>query len=672
MFEAITAVVFGLGKALCVLALVLLLLGLDIGKRWRLRHIPGPPALPFLGNLPQLLTLGSPTFFRQCRKKYGPVFRVAFGRNWSIVVAEPDLLRQVGTRVLNHALFRSLMRGEFQQLDDLGLLIARDDYWRLVRSAWQPAFSAASLSGYLPRMVACAVQLTDRLETRAREAEAEAAKGGSGKAATAAGRVNIHRELGSMTLQVVGSTAYGVDFRAMDCDDIAGAVAEVDDAAAAATAVAAAAAEGGSGRPDDKFGRVLVEACRNVFRYSSLVYGTKYSRVSLLLPELRPLVSAVAHVLPDRPFAQLLRARGDLRNACVCLIQGWKTRPVQPLGSHPGADTPIAATTTTTTTQSSPRLDDGNKPPLPASSAAANGRDGQNAAVEAATFANGFNGNGNGDGKPSGSFGKGAAAEGAESGAGPEAAPRVAVGSFLGLILSARDKASGAALTDLQVAAQVQTFILAGYETTANGLAFAVYCIATNPKVERRLLAEIDEVLGPDRPPTEADLPRLPYTEAVFNEALRLYPPAHATNRLEDKGPVQVGGYTVPANTAIFLSIYSAHHNPDVWPRAEEFIPERFLPTSPLYPEVCSRVPNAHAPFGYGSRMCIGWKFAVQEAKVALARLYQRLVFELEPGQVPLRTSVGITLAPKDGLWVRPVARHPLPASPAAASAAHT
>jgi cytochrome P450 len=69
-------------------------------------------------------------------------------------------------------------------------------------------------------------------------------------------------------------------------------------------------------------------------------------------------------------------------------------------------------------------------------------------------------------------------------------------------------------------------------------------------------------------------------------------------------------------------------------------------------------VPGAHAPFGYGSRMCIGWKFAVQEAKIALATLYRRLRFELEPGQVPLRTAVGITLSPRDGVWVRPVLRH--------------
>ncbi|PNG89510.1 Cytochrome P450 78A4, partial [Tetrabaena socialis] len=84
---------------------------------------------------------------------------------------------------------------------------------------------------------------------------------------------------------------------------------------------------------------------------------------------------------------------------------------------------------------------------------------------------------------------------------------------------------------------------------------------------EARLLAEIDSVLGPDRPPSESDLPLLPYTEAVVNEAMRLFPPAHATTREVGDAPVEVGGLTVPARTPVLLSIYSAHHDPHLWPR---------------------------------------------------------------------------------------------------------
>ncbi|GLI67209.1 hypothetical protein VaNZ11_011116 [Volvox africanus] len=577
MLQLDPSVILSLCQALSILALLLILLGLDLDKRWRLHHIPGPPALPFLGSLPQIIKNGSPTFFKQCRTKYGPVFRVAFGRNWVVVVTDPELMRQVGIRRLNRLAFRSLMRGDFARIDDWGLVMARDDYWRLVRNAWQPAFSPASLSGYLPRMVDCAVQLVKRLEKRAVE---------GGEAA----RVDIWRELESMTLQVVGSTAYGVDFHAMDSSDDSASVAAATAADTAAATAALTAADAASGR---QYGHMLTKACHDFFRHSNMIYGSKYSSVSLLLPELRPLLSTLAHALPDLPFLKLLRARKQLYDDCISLIDNWKAAAAVPTSA----------------------------------AAAMEGLAGGNAAATkaAAVVA--------------------------------PAAPNVAVGSFLGLILSARDKSSGDVLSDLQVTAQVQTFILAGYETTANGLAFAVYCVATNPEVESRLLEEIDSVLGSERAPTEEDLPRLPYTEAVFNEAMRLYPPAHVTSRFENTA-VQVGNFTVPPQTPIFLSIFSSHHNPDIWPRAEEFIPERFMPDSPRYAEVCARVPYAHSPFGYGSRTCIGFKFALQEAKVALARMYQRLRFQLEPGQVPLKTMVGLTLSPRNGVWVRPVLRH--------------
>ncbi|GIL91677.1 hypothetical protein Vretifemale_19273 [Volvox reticuliferus] len=138
---------------------------------------------------------------------------------------------------------------------------------------------------------------------------------------------------------------------------------------------------------------------------------------------------------------------------------------------------------------------------------------------------------------------------------------------------------------------------------------------------------------------------------------MRLYPPAHSTSRMVEPESIEVGGYKIPPSVPVTLPLYTAHHDPRIWPRAEEFIPERFLPDSPLYPEVCGRNPQAHAPFGFGIRMCIGWKFSMQEAKVAMALMYQRMRFELEPGQVPLKTAAALTLAPQEGVWVRPLPR---------------
>ncbi|GLC53340.1 hypothetical protein PLESTB_000733800 [Pleodorina starrii] len=637
-----------LGYALLAAVLLeLFVILLEPFQRWRLRHIPGPPALPLVGCLPQILRMGSPKFFRTCYQKYGPVYKVGFKFRNHIIV-EP-----------------SLMRGHFRRMDQSGLFLARDDYWRLVRSAWQPAFSAASLSGYLPRMVACAVQLTDRLETRAREAEAEVVKGSGGKAAAAAGgvRVDILRELASMTLQVVGSTAYGIDFLAME-EPPAGEDKQQLGTAAAAAENAGYKAGKKAGRRDggsayqvtaatSDYGRELMRACSDIFRYTTAYGGSRYARFAMLFPELRVPLSRMAHAAPDEPFRKLLAARIRLRGICHDLIRDWEAKhpqqhPQQQQYHHQQQALKQQSTNGAKTlsmdggdhSESHQRLAAAAEPAAPPPSAAVAA--GIAGAVKAAD-------------------GVAAAAKvpgGATAASGSRSATAVEPGSFLGLILAARDKTTGQALDDDAVAAQAQLFILAGYETTANALTFSVFYIATHPEVERRLLAEIDEVLGPDRPPTEADLPRLPYTEAVFNEAMRLYPPAPATTRLLGAERGEVGGFTVPAGTPLLLSIYTTHHDPRVWPRAEEFIPERFMPTSSLYPEVCSRVPNAHAPFGYGSRMCIGWKFAVQEAKVALARLYQRLVFELEPGQVPLVISTAFVLTPRDGLWVRPVRRH--------------
>ncbi|KAG2492001.1 hypothetical protein HYH03_009731 [Edaphochlamys debaryana] len=584
----------------------------DAAAWWRLRRIPGPPSLPLLGCIPQILRRGGPFFFRDCAGRYGPVFKVALGRTWTVVVADAELARQAGQKLRNHVIIEpNLMRTWILDMDQYGLFQAKDAHWRLVRSSWQPAFSSASLSGYLPRMMDCAEALAGRLAGRA----------------AGAGRVDLWRELGAMTLQVVGSTAYGVDFQTTGEEP--------------QPQPQPLGQEEGQGRGVGKgaqqqgphFGKRLAQAAGDIFRVGSAFHGSRYQRVAMLFPELRRPLSALAHALPDRPFARLVESRMYLFHACMDLITAWKGRTGDPKeGSSNGSDDVRGA--------NGHHQGNGH----------VNGAAGGGAAALAPIGPVEDSGQVEGRAVPKG------AAKGDVPGVDPPA-PSVSPGSFLGLMLAARDKATGQGLTDLQVAAQVSTFILAGYETTANALTFAVYCLATNPEAEARLIAEVDSVLGPDRLPTEADLSRLVYTEAVINEAMRLFPPAHATTRIVGEEPVEIGGVTLPPATPVILAIMTAHTDPRVWPRVDDFVPERFMPTSPLYPEVCAKVPGAHAPFGYGSRMCIGWKFALMEAKAVLAILYQRLRFEMEPGQGPLPLATALTLAPRDGLWVRPVLR---------------
>ncbi|KAG2434390.1 hypothetical protein HYH02_012402 [Chlamydomonas schloesseri] len=638
-----------------VLASVVIYL-LDPIQRWRLRKIPGPPTKPLLGCLQQLRSLPLPLFLQSCAQTYGPVFKVAMGRKWVVVVANAEMQRQVGLKLRAHAVLDpDFMRGRMHTIIESNLFRASGETWRQLRAAWQPAFAPASLAGYLPLMTACAQQLAARLEAKAAAAAAAAATagGGSGRSVSG-GSVDMWRELGAMTLQVVGSTAYGVDFHAINEEDE-----QQRDGSNGSSSSSSSRSGGPAAVADDGYGRQLAAACGQVFRYSSAMHGSAYLRVAMLLPELRPLLVPLAHTLPDTNFTLLLQARGRLCNAVFQLIDSWKQQ-------HIGAKGEVGDALH----RSNGKAD-------------AAGADRDSAAGSARQSSSGA-GVGGGGGLPG-----------------------VAPGSFLDLMLGQRRQQAGsgrggggkkadagghqehqehAPLTDEQVAGQVQLFILAGYETTANALAFAVYCIATHPEAEAALLREVDEVLGgggpggggggqPLRLPAESDLPRLAYTEAVVNEALRLFPPAHLTSRLVPTTaaggePLTVGGYTIPPGTPVFLPMYIAHRDPAVWPRAEEFVPERFLPSAgPLYQSLQPHAGpaaaagpqqqqhSAHAPFGYGSRMCIGYKFALQEAKVALATLYRTLTFRLEPGQQPIKIEASATMSPRGGLRVTPVLR---------------
>jgi thromboxane-A synthase/cytochrome P450 family 3 subfamily A len=123
-------------------------------------------------------------------------------------------------------------------------------------------------------------------------------------------------------------------------------------------------------------------------------------------------------------------------------------------------------------------------------------------------------------------------------------------------------------------------------------------------------------------------------------------------------------GVVVRKGLPIFTCLYAYQRDPEYWPRALEFLPERFLPEGAA--ALGPTTENAWTPFGAGPRMCIGWRFALNEAKIALLRLHQRLEYELAPGQVPLKLRLGITLSPAEGVIVTPKLRA-APAAPAAA-----
>lgn len=213
---------------------------------------------------------------------------------------------------------------------------------------------------------------------------------------------------------------------------------------------------------------------------------------------------------------------------------------------------------------------------------------------------------------------------------------------LLSLLLSARDEETGQGMNDKQLHDEVLTLLVAGHETTANLLTWSWYLLSQHPQVERRLHAELNEVLG-GKLPTVEQLPGLPYTRMVLEETLRLYPPAWIFSRkaiAED----EIGGYHIPANSMIWLSPYTTHRHPAFWEQPEVFDPERFTPE-----RSAGRPHYAYFPFGGGPRQCIGNNFALMEAQLILATVAQHYRLQLVPGHL-VEPRALVTLRPRDGL----------------------
>ncbi|KAK8717739.1 hypothetical protein V6N13_044997 [Hibiscus sabdariffa] len=234
----------------------------------------------------------------------------------------------------------------------------------------------------------------------------------------------------------------------------------------------------------------------------------------------------------------------------------------------------------------------------------------------------------------------------------------------------------GADVDDRQLRDDLMTMLIAGHETTAAVLTWAVFLLAQNPSKIKKAQAEVDSVLGQGRPTLES-IKKLEYIRLIAVEALRLYPqpPLLIRRALEEvvlpggyKGDKD--GYTIPAGTDIFISVYNLHRSPYFWDRPHDFVPERFLEQkdsdgiegwagfdpsrSPgaLYPnEIISDF--AFLPFGGGPRKCVGDQFALMESTVALAVLLQKFDVELKGSPESVELVTGATIHTKNGLWKR-------------------
>jgi cytochrome P450 len=222
-------------------------------------------------------------------------------------------------------------------------------------------------------------------------------------------------------------------------------------------------------------------------------------------------------------------------------------------------------------------------------------------------------------------------------------------GDMLGMLLATRDADDQSLLTDLEVRDEAIGLLLAGHETTANALSWTFYLLARNPAVRSRMEGELDAVLS-GRRVTAADLPLLPYTLAVFKEAMRLYPPVYFVVRIAARDVV-IGGVQVRRKQLLLVNVAGIQRREDIFPDPDRFDPERFLQEREK-----ALPPLAYLPFGAGPRVCIGAHFALMEAHLVLATLARRYRFDLMPS-APIEAEPLITLRPKGGVPVRILSR---------------
>lgn len=212
-------------------------------------------------------------------------------------------------------------------------------------------------------------------------------------------------------------------------------------------------------------------------------------------------------------------------------------------------------------------------------------------------------------------------------------------------LMAATDPDTGQRMDDELLRDNLIGFISAGQETSANALAWALWLVASHPPTERRLLAEIDAVVG--KGPIESDhIGRLVFSKQVIQETLRLYPGAVMIARSAAR-TTSVGGRRVRRGEIVSIATYAMHRRPDIWRNPEIFDPDRFADDHQK-----DRPPFSYLPFGAGPRVCMGAPFAMMELTVSLGTLIRavKLIPDLNR---PVELGVNrLALVANGGMWV--------------------
>ena len=220
-------------------------------------------------------------------------------------------------------------------------------------------------------------------------------------------------------------------------------------------------------------------------------------------------------------------------------------------------------------------------------------------------------------------------------------------GDMLSMLLSAVDtEGDGGRMTDSQVCDEITTLFVAGYDTTASGLAWTWYLLAQHPDIARQATDEARRVLG-DRPARAEDFEQLEFIRQVIHESLRLFPPAWMLMLREAVEDTELAGYVVPRKSWIYLVPWVTHRSERWFVDPLRFDPGRFAPG-----RVEQITPHAYFPFGLGGHRCIGERLALLEMVLVVATVLREFRLVLSPHQGPVGVEAHTAIRPFGGLRV--------------------
>uniref|UniRef100_A0A8C1ZYR0 Thromboxane-A synthase n=1 Tax=Cyprinus carpio TaxID=7962 RepID=A0A8C1ZYR0_CYPCA len=498
-------------------------------ERCGIKH---PKPSPFFGNL----MMFRDGFFKaqsDLIKKYGRICGYYIGRRPIVIIADPDMLRQVMVKEFNKFPNRMTVRGITKPMSD-SLVMLKGEQWKRVRSILTPTFSAAKMKEMVPL-------INTATETLLRNLKSHAESGNS---------FNIHKCFGCFTMDVIASVAFGT---------------QVDS----------------QNNPDDPF----------VHHASKFFAFTFFKPLMLFFMAFPCLLQPLAGLLPNK-------SRDEMNSFFIkCIQKMIKQRddlpPEQRRRDFLQLMLDVRASSKYLSLEHFDVVNDTD---------------------EQACTEQGMD-------------------NGQENAPGNESTKR------------AQQKRM---MTEDEIVGQSFIFLLAGYETSSNTLAFTCYLLALHPECQKKLQEEVDEFFSRHETADYSNVQELKYLDMVISESLRLYPPAFRVARDVDQDTV-VNGQLLPKGSSLEISTGYLHYDPEHWTEPEKFIPERFTPEAKA-----SRHPFVYLPFGAGPRSCVGMRLAQLEIKMALLHIFRRFnVMACEDTEVPLELKSHTTLGPKNGILVK-------------------